>query len=107
LNLRNIDNCSHCGASLQKVTPTLVDDPDEEHSPVTERMANIRPIQRVPIRCPFCGSNAGTRIESRVSNGGKIFAIVLLLFLCLPLFWIGLLIREDVIYCLSCNMKLA
>ena len=53
-------------------------------------------------RCPRCMSQLMPMIERRISTGGWItFAILLIFFF--PLFWIGLLIKEDVHVCPSCN----
>lgn len=58
------------------------------------------------FRCPFCGSTLQPVSRSKVSNAGWILFVVLLLFLCLPLCWIGLLIREENRYCSQCGMRL-
>jgi hypothetical protein len=58
-----------------------------------------------PFRCPRCMSTHMPRMERRISTGGWItFAVLLVLFF--PLFWIGLLIKEDVSVCPVCNLKL-
>ena len=56
-------------------------------------------------RCPTCMSQFLPRIERRISTTGWIvFAVLLVLFF--PLFWVGLLIKEDVHVCPSCNTRL-
>lgn len=56
-------------------------------------------------RCPSCMSQFLPRIERRIStNGWIVFAVLLVVFF--PLFWIGLLIKEDVHVCPSCNARL-
>ena len=57
-----------------------------------------------PFRCPHCMSQYVTRMERRISTAGWITFAVLLVFF-FPLFWIGLLIKEDVRVCQSCNSK--
>jgi ribosomal protein L37E len=57
------------------------------------------------FRCPMCMSNYMPRVERRISTAGWITFAVLLVFF-FPLFWIGLLIKEDVAVCQSCNTKL-
>lgn len=59
-----------------------------------------------PLRCPHCASQMVPRIEKRISTAGWITFAVLLVFF-FPLFWIGLLIKEEVPICQSCNSKLA
>ncbi len=55
-------------------------------------------------RCPKCMSQYLPRQEKRISTAGWITFSVLLVFF-FPLFWIGLLIKEDVHVCPSCNSK--
>ncbi len=56
-------------------------------------------------RCPNCMSQFLPRIERRISTTGWIvFAVLLVLFF--PLFWVGLLIKEDVQICPSCSVRL-
>lgn len=58
-----------------------------------------------PFRCPHCSSQMVPRMERRISTAGWVtFAVLLVVFF--PLFWIGLLIKEDVPVCLACNSKL-
>lgn len=56
-------------------------------------------------RCPNCMSQFLPRIERRISTTGwVVFAVLLVVFF--PLFWVGLLIKEDVQVCPSCSMRL-
>jgi len=57
-----------------------------------------------PFHCPRCMSSLIPRMERRVSTAGWITFAVLLVFF-FPLFWIGLLIKEDVQVCPACNSK--
>ena len=56
-------------------------------------------------RCPKCMSRFLPRTERRISTAGWITFSVLLVFF-LPLFWIGLLIKEEVKVCPSCGSKI-
>lgn len=58
------------------------------------------------FRCPNCMSNLMPRLEKRISTAGWVTFSLLLVFF-FPLFWIGLLIKEEVPVCQSCNTKLA
>ncbi len=57
-----------------------------------------------PFRCQSCMSQYPSRIERRISTAGWITFAVLLVFF-FPLFWIGLLIKEEVQVCQTCNSK--
>lgn len=58
------------------------------------------------FQCPRCMSRFQPRFERRISTAGWVtFALLLVFFF--PLFWIGLLIKEDVPVCQSCSLKLA
>ncbi|MGI8555413.1 MAG: LITAF-like zinc ribbon domain-containing protein [Pyrinomonadaceae bacterium] len=55
-------------------------------------------------RCPCCGTQNYPRIERKISTAGWIvFSVLLVMFF--PLFWIGLLIKEDVKLCPVCNTR--
>lgn len=55
--------------------------------------------------CPRCNSQY-IRYEKKISTAGWIvFAILLVAFF--PLFWIGLLIKEDARFCQVCNYQIA
>lgn len=56
-------------------------------------------------RCPRCASQMMPKVVKRVSTAGWIvFAVLMVMFF--PLFWIGLLIKEDVQMCPVCNFKI-
>jgi len=55
-------------------------------------------------RCPRCASNVMPLLERKISTAGWITFAVLLVFF-FPLFWIGLLIKEDIHTCPSCNLR--
>jgi RNA polymerase subunit RPABC4/transcription elongation factor Spt4 len=58
-----------------------------------------------PFRCPKCMGSYVPRMERRISTAGWITFAVLLVFF-FPLFWIGLLIKEDVRVCPACDTKI-
>jgi len=58
------------------------------------------------VRCPYCTFDALPTARNRVSQTGWIVFSVLLV-LCFPLCWIGLLIRETVTTCVRCNSVLS
>ena len=56
--------------------------------------------------CPRCSSQLFPRFERKISTAGWIvFAVLLVTFF--PLFWIGLLIKEDVRVCPVCNLRIS
>ncbi|MEP7074468.1 MAG: LITAF-like zinc ribbon domain-containing protein [Acidobacteriota bacterium] len=55
--------------------------------------------------CPRCMNRFPPRYERKISTTGWIvFAVLLITFF--PLFWIGLLIKEDTWVCQACNARL-
>jgi hypothetical protein len=53
--------------------------------------------------CPYCGSTHIPEVRSRVSGAGWAVFVVLLIT-CFPLFFIGLLIKEEYRVCYDCGM---
>src|SRR5262249_34470875 len=65
-----------------------------------------QPACRSGFRCTYCGPRTLPRTKKKVSTAGWVFFWVLLLFLCLPLCWIGLFIKDEFRVCGDCGMKL-
>jgi len=57
-------------------------------------------------RCHNCGTTFLPRIERKISTAGWITFALLLAFI-FPLFWIGLLIKEDQYVCPMCRRRVA
>jgi hypothetical protein len=57
------------------------------------------------MRCPHCGSLGPHLVDEKVATGGWVLLVVLL-FLCFPLFWIGLCIKERHTICGYCRVQL-
>ncbi|MDQ3713563.1 MAG: hypothetical protein M3388_15255 [Acidobacteriota bacterium] len=56
-------------------------------------------------RCPRCASQAFPTTVRKISTVGWIvFAVLMVVFF--PLFWLGLLIKEDVRVCPTCNLRI-
>ena len=82
--------------------PPPLDDLDDDDRP------NRRPSRRrgsFGSECHSCGSDAPPIYTSQISAGGWIVMVVMLVF-CWPLFWIGLLMKEDVKKCSECGARL-
>ena len=65
--------------------------------------SSTRPARR-RFRCPFCGTDAIPVVKRKISLAGWA-TFIALLFVCLPLFWIGLLIKDEHRECRECGMK--
>jgi ribosomal protein L40E len=75
---------------------------ESHESVLPSQFSGYQPIEA--FRCPRCTSQVQPRVERRISTTGWIvFAVLLVLFF--PLFWIGLLIKEDVRVCRSCDAR--
>lgn len=57
------------------------------------------------FRCPRCNSTAAPVIKSKMSDAGLV-TLILLLFLCLPIFWVGFLMREKYSVCPACLLRM-
>jgi len=57
------------------------------------------------FHCPRCATTLMPRLERKISTGGWITFAALLIFF-FPLFWIGLLIKENVRVCSVCNLRI-
>jgi hypothetical protein len=117
--------CRFCGAALtQKQTKTQA--PPRPHSWASpssplhavagfDEPQQVQPLVHIPppmphpkpsaFRCPHCGTNAPPQINKKISTGGWIVFAAMLLF-CFPLFWIGLLIKDEERVCSMCFIKL-
>lgn len=56
-------------------------------------------------RCPCCGTTHLPQVVKKISSAGWVVFAVLLVFF-LPLFWIGLLIKEEVRTCPVCKVRI-
>ena len=59
----------------------------------------------VGYRCPRCGATAAPIAQSKISDGGWIVFVLMLIF-CFPLFFIGLLMREQYRVCPACLARI-
>jgi len=68
--------------------------------PVRVGGAQMRPV----YRCPHCGTTTLPIVTKKVSSAGWVVFTVLLIF-TLFLFWIGLLMQEEIRICPVCNHR--
>jgi hypothetical protein len=76
--------------------------PPEYGPPPPAAMAYVPPMPMAGYSCPFCMYQGPAMMKQRISTGGWIVFAVLM-FVCLPLFWIGLLMKETVPACPQCG----
>jgi hypothetical protein len=57
-----------------------------------------------PFQCKACGCAGNAKIVSKISTAGWV-VFALLLLVCLPLFWIGLLMKERRTECPACRVQ--
>lgn len=125
LNEDNARVCTWCGTSLWlsgrtptgEVNRTTVAEQEQQrqsaytpptynaYAPPAVQPAAARP-QHTGYRCPYCHSTAPPFTLEKISEGGWIVFVVMLVT-CFPLFWIGLLMKEDQRFCSSCRTRLS
>lgn len=121
LNEDNARVCTWCGTSLwlsgrapsqdlsrgpvTQARPVAYTPPCNAYAPPVVQAAAGRP-QPAGYRCPYCQSTAPPFKLEKISEGGWIVFAMMLLF-CFPLFWIGLLMKEDQRFCSSCRSRLS
>ena len=85
--------------------PFLPPNPNPYQQPQQQALAHQQPQSLADHRCPRCSSQLFPVFERKISQTGWIvFAILLVAFF--PLFWIGLLIKEDVRVCPVCRLQI-
>ncbi|OYT73894.1 MAG: hypothetical protein CFK52_00640 [Chloracidobacterium sp. CP2_5A] len=114
MNETAASRCLRCGASAFEL-PTYLGQSESPPAPPA-----VAPFPSAPpaayhyhppggisgFVCPYCRTGLPPRFVSKVSAAGWII-LVLLLFLCWPLFWVGFLIREERCLCRVCGGRLS
>ena len=113
--------CRYCGGGLQ---PGWGTPPPPQRGYATPQppppysWANSNPPAPLPVpvpppyqppqsgyRCPRCGTTYLPIVESKISQDGWV-VFILLLFFCFPLFWIGLMMKQETRICPMCRAAL-
>ncbi len=68
-----------------------------------QAVVQVMPAPMAPFTCRACGYSGHAMIVQKISTAGWIVFALLLLF-CLPLFWIGLLIKDNRSQCPNCKV---
>lgn len=117
--------CRFCGETLTPARSTTYAPPKPYgwaspssplHDVVPEYPPQVQPLVQTPpqpmpqmqplgYHCPRCGTTAPPKINKRISDGGWIVFVIMILF-CFPLFWIGLLMKEEERVCSMCLAKI-
>jgi hypothetical protein len=66
-------------------------------------MQQMPPMQQPAFRCMNCGGSS-LIVDRKVSTAGWVVFATMILF-CFPLFWIGLLMKEDYRRCGTCGIS--
>ena len=77
--------------------------------PSSSPMAQQQPaphLSAINFRCPYCGTDAPPLVARRISTAGWIVFAAMIIF-CFPLFFIGLLIKEEHRQCSWCRASLS
>jgi hypothetical protein len=106
--------CRYCGAGLSRspraaqvsdyVPPQPAWGGEQPQPFVQVQLYPAMHPQQAGFVCPYCRSTYPPQIASRISTDGWV-VFGLLLFFCLPLFWIGLLMKEEYRVCVTCGSK--
>lgn len=130
LNDESVRICRYCGTGLgPQQRPTAPPTPQQQYTPPKPYMwaesgpiaapQHATPPAAAPVqqpyaappanalgyRCPRCGAGYLPTIEKKVSSEGWLI-FVLMLFFCFPLFWIGLLMKQEYRVCPVCHATL-
>ncbi|MBD0372795.1 MAG: LITAF-like zinc ribbon domain-containing protein [Pyrinomonadaceae bacterium] len=105
--------CRYCGtvlehqkAQVRDYTPPIADAMNVGSAPQKVEPYSPPGAAAGGYRCPNCQSTYPPVAEKRISTEGWIVFCALLIF-CLPLFWIGLLMKEEIRVCPMCRTRLA
>lgn len=103
--------CRFCGNGLG---PARQATEQREYVPPSSWVDEPTPVPMQPYgapapfgsyRCPRCGTTQPPIIQRTISQDGWI-VFALLLFFCFPLFWIGLLMKQEHRICSMCHVDL-
>jgi hypothetical protein len=115
--------CRYCGTQLQRAPagyaepappPGSYVPPHSWQSGALSQHQSSPPMPPQPaprlsatnFRCPHCGTDAPPLVARRISTAGWVVFGLMILF-CFPLFFIGLLIKEEYRQCSWCRASLS
>ncbi|HEY0004841.1 MAG TPA: LITAF-like zinc ribbon domain-containing protein [Pyrinomonadaceae bacterium] len=100
--------CRYCGKGLRGQATE-----QKEYVPPVQNWVNEAPpvpvyggqVSTTGYKCPRCGTNYLPQVEKKISTEGWIVFAALLVF-CLPLFWVGLMMKSEQRVCPVCHANL-
>jgi RNA polymerase subunit RPABC4/transcription elongation factor Spt4 len=110
--------CRYCGTVLERsaqqatgpqvrdYTPPSMNQPGTGQMPQSAAPYGSQGLAGAGYRCPNCQTTFPPIVQKRISSEGWIVFAALLIF-CLPLFWVGLLMKEELRVCPACHMRVA
>lgn len=115
--------CRYCGTQLQRAAASYATPapPSSSYVPPHSWQSGALPqhqsqppnapqpmpqLSATHFRCPYCGTDAPPIVARRISTGGWI-VFAAMLIVCFPLFFIGLLIKEEYRQCSFCRASLS
>lgn len=103
-------NCPHCTQPFEITDPAApaYAPPPVPTSPPPSPSSPFSPSSAPSggFTCPLCQSHAIPVTRHRTSAAGWVM-IVIMAFLCFPLFWIGFYFKEDYQVCRTCGKSLS
>jgi LITAF-like zinc ribbon domain len=77
----------------------------QEEEATKRHVRRQRELSDEGFRCPYCRTREYPVIRNKVSAAGWVFFWLTCLFLCLPICWIGLLIKDTYRECPACGAR--
>jgi len=112
-----VRSCRYCGMGLvpnahtatqqqQEYMPPYAWADSAPPAPVPQQLPYAAPhAAAAGYRCPRCGAAYLPTVEKKISSEGWVI-FILLLFFCIPLCWIGLLMKQEHRVCPVCHADL-
>ena len=109
--------CPTCGQRMRvprRISPTAPHGHDESDFPRPRRTYDydkegdveaVQPVRRRHRECPHCGEAEGTYERKDIAQEGWVVLVILAVFFW-PLFWIGLLMKQNFLICRACGFKI-
>lgn len=106
----NLDEAQRALADVERLKPNHPSLPKlRDRVSKLQQAAAYVPVKSTPpklkMKCYHCGYKGVPEIHHKISTGGWVTFVVLLLVF-FPLCWIGLLIKKDIYVCAGCGIEM-